>query len=81
MVDSIVNIGGAAGANAPNRTKNNTLQPQEKPENQSIQDEISISTEALSLTQVEQSIKDVREQLIQDPNLSLGLSDGFDETI
>ncbi len=80
MVDSINNIGGIQGVNQVNRSQN-TQRSEQSRENVAIQDDISISGEALNLAQAEQAASDIRAQLTQNLDLSLGLSEGFDEQV
>ena len=80
MVDSIGNIGGLQGVK-PANTSQNTQRAEEKRGNEAIQDEVSISSDALSLSQAEQVASDVGAQLSQNTDLSLGLVEGFDERV
>lgn len=80
MVDSINNIGGIQGVNSANKSQN-PQRSEQKRENGAVQDEVSISSEALNLAQAEQVASDVRAQLTQNQDLSLGLTDGFDERV
>jgi len=80
MVDSIRNIGGIQGVK-PSNPSQNTQRSEQKRENEAIQDEVSISTDALNQSQAEQAATNIREKLSQNEGLSLGLVDGFDETV
>lgn len=84
MVDITSGVGQSQSVSSTNRAQEARERNQEAAQERQkarevIQDEVQISDEAISRLEAEQAAEDVREQLAQQEDQSLGLDPNFDD--
>lgn len=82
MVDSLSGVSNTS--NVLKASKNNQPQRNQdsgKVSEERVNDQLSLSIEAISLSQAEEASKNVASSLSENQNLSLGLDEGFEDII
>lgn len=81
MVDQINGLGQVQGITSTNKNQNTQGKRSEETERSQPRDEVSISEEALNLSQAKKTAADARAQIFRDDSVTLGLDPNFDTSI